>query len=199
MTLLTVCQALARNVGLSVPSVIVTSPLREWQEAYQFANDVGEELARRVQWGKLHVETTLTGTGAAVVHSLPSSFSRLCDGGSVLASGSLVRQLTRDEWSSLTPVVGTPRYFLLEGQEISFYPFLANAATAKVNYQSKNWVTGSAGYVADTDVALIDEGLLTKGLIVRWRRQKGMDYADYEAEYEQAVADFAKFDDGQRL
>ena len=53
--------------------------------------------------------------------------------------------------------------------------------------------------MADTDTALIDEELLLKCLIVRWRRQKGMDYADHEAEYEAALKSYAGFDDGGRL
>ena len=53
--------------------------------------------------------------------------------------------------------------------------------------------------MADTDTVLVDEGLFIKGLIVRWRRQKQMDVADYEAEYEAAMSDFARFNDRTRF
>ncbi len=179
--------------------MVVLSSVRQWQEALQFANETGEELARRVDWGVLQNSTTLTGTGAAVAHSLPSDFSRLNQGVAVTVGGAIVRPLTRAEWSNLTPVVGTPRYFLLEQNTIQFWPYLANAATATAQYQSTNWCSAGATFMSDTDTSLLDEKLFTKGLIVRWRRQKSMDYADFEAEYESALADFARFDDRSRM
>jgi hypothetical protein len=69
-----------------------------------------------------------------------------------------------------------------------------------VQYQSKNWTSaGSAAFTVDTQTSLIDEDLMLKGLIVRWRRQKGMSYQDEEGEYEAALADFARFNDRARF
>jgi hypothetical protein len=199
LTLLTIAAGLAKNVGLNVPDAVISSPDRQWVEAAQFANETGEELARRVDWGQLQSTATLTGTGAAVAHALPSDFSRMNAGIAITASGAIVRPLTRAEWSNLTPVEGVPRYFLLEGNTVQLWPYLANAATASVQYQSKNWCSAGAEFVADTDTVLVDESLFVKGLVVRWRRQKQMDYADMEAEYEAALADLARFNDRSRL
>lgn len=201
MTLLSIAQGLAKNVGMQVPSSVVGNPAREWVEALQFSNETGEELARRVDWGQLQASATLTGTGAAINHALPSDFARLNQGICVRTSGgATVRPLSRAEWNDLTPVEGTPRYFLLEGTTIALWPYLANAATATVQYQSKNWTSaGAAAFTVDTQTSLIDEDLFLKGLIVRWRRQKGMDYADFEAEYEASLADFARFNDRARF
>jgi len=197
MTLLTICQGLALNVGLESPTAVVTSSLREWAEAVQFANEAGEELARRVDWGVLHATTTLTGDGTNKVFTLTGS--RLDAGVTVKTSTGYVRPLTQAEWNTLTATQGTPRYFLLQGAILTLWPYLANAATVSVGYISKSWASSGATFVADTDTALIDEGLLLKGLIVRWRRQKGMDYADQEAEYEAALAQFAQFDGRSRI
>ncbi len=199
MTLLTICDGLAKNVGMAPSTVIVTSPSREWQEALQYANETGEELARRVDWGQLYATTTLTGDGTALTHTLPADVARLNMGIAVRASGATVRPLSRAEWASITLVQGTPRYFLLEGRTIKLFPYLANAATATVGYQTTEWCSAGASFMADTDTSLIDEGLFLKGLIVRWRRQKGMPYADEEAEYEAALTDFAKFNDRARF
>ena len=200
MTLLTIGAALAKNVGMSIPDIMVLSSDRRWLEAVQFANETGEELARRVDWGQLQDTATLTGTGAAVAHALPDDFARLNQGVAVTnASGGIVRPLTRQEWSNLTMVEGTPRYFLLEQNTIQFWPFLANAVTATAQYQSTEWCSAGAEFMADTDTVLVDEGLFIKGLIVRWRRQKQMDVADYEAEYEAAMSDFARSNDRTRF
>lgn len=194
MTLLTVCQDLARNVGLAVPDQIVGSPRREWAEALQFANEAGRELVRRVDWSALASSTTLAGTGASVAHALPADFDRLQRGVTVLYGTSIVRPLTRPEWNTLSMAEGSPRYFLLENDTISLWPYLANADTVTVRYQSKGWVGTADGYTADDQTADLDEKLLTMCLFVRWRRQKGMPFEDFEAEYEAALRDVAGFD-----
>lgn len=200
MSLLSIVTALANNVGMSLPDVVITSLQRQWVEALQFANEAGEELARRVDWGQLQAQATLTGDGTNKVHALPSQFSRLNRGVSVMVGSSIVRPLTRAEWSRLAPVEGVPRYYLLEGQDLTFWPYLPNAATAIAQYQSLAWCSnGTGAFTSDTERSLIDEALFAKALIVRWRRQKGMPYADEEAEYEAALSDISGFNDGARI
>lgn len=200
MSLLTIVQGLARNVGLPVPDLVVTASNREWVEALELSALCGEELARRVDWGVLHTTTTLTGTGANVSLPLGANFSRVRSVSAVTNSdGSIVRPLSRAEWATLTPQEGIPRYYLLEGQNVTLWPYLATGSTATVSGQSKAWCSnGTDAWTNDTETALVDEGLIQKGLIVRWRRQKGMEYADYEAEYEASLADLAGFDEGSR-
>jgi hypothetical protein len=193
MSLLTIVQALARNVGLSEPIQIVGSPAQDWKQSLQFANETGEEIARRVEWGTLHKTTSLTGTGANASFNLPADFSRLRSGATVFSPG-IVRPLTRAEWNTLAPVEGVPRYFLLEGTSIRFWPYLANGASVTVYYQSKNWTGTGSEFTADDQSPVFSEDLFEKGLIVRWRRQKGMSYQDEEAEYEATLADYAAFD-----
>lgn len=198
MTLLTICAALAKNVGMAIPDQIIANPAREWKEAVQFANETGEELSRRGDWGFLTATTTITGTGTQF--AMPDAAERI--NGTVFAGTSILRALTRAEWNTLPAVSGVPRYFLLELPNISFWPALA-ASSVDVTYQSDKWaVTGGLpanGFMADDDTVLFDEALFVKGLVVRWRRQKNMDYADNEAEYEAALQDYARFDDKNRL
>lgn len=196
MSLLSLCKGLALNVGLQIPNQVTLSPLREMAEAWQFANEAGEELARRADWGVLQGSATLTGDGTNKIFTLADS--RLNDGVTVEAPG-IVRPLTQGEWNGLTPVVGTPRYFLLQGANITLWPYLATTATATAAYKTKLWASSGATFLADSDTSLIDETLLLKGMIVRWRRQKSMDYADVEAEYEAALQQFADFDSRSRI
>lgn len=199
MTLLTIAAGLAKNVGLAVPTVIVSSPLREWSEGLQMANETGEELARRVDWGVLRRIATLTGDGTDKDHALPADFARLSPGVAIRFGTVIVRPLTRAEWNTLTPVGGVPRYFILEDDVVHLWPYLANAATVTASFQSKNWSNTGSAFMADDNWSLINEDLFLKGLICRWRRQKAMDYADHEAEYEAALQDIARFDDRGRL
>ena len=200
MSLLTIAQNLALNVGMATPTAVVGNSAREWTEALQFANETGEELSRRVDWGQLRKAGTLTGTGAAVSHAMPADFARLSPGICARSGVNTVRPLTRAEWGALTAVQGTPRYFLLEGETLALWPYLANAATVSVSYQSENWTSANGKtFAADTETSLIDEALFTKGLIVRWRRQKGMPYQDEEAEFEAMLQDLAASNDRSRL
>lgn len=188
MSLLSIAHQVALNVGIPQPDQIVGAPSREAAELLQMANETGEELARRVQWGALTETTTTTGG------TLPADFDRLTDGITVFSSGNIVRPLTLSEWVNLPGTTGTPRYFLLQGNIISLWP----AGQATVVYQSKHWTDG-ARFTADDQTARIDEELFTKAMIVRWRRQKGMPYADEEAELEAALEQFARFDDRSRV
>lgn len=198
-SLLEMVQAMAKNVGLEIPLQVVGSADRTWVEALDFANRQGEELARRVDWGGLVASSSFTGTGSDDTFELPSSFARLPRGVAVTSSGAPVRPLTRAEWTGLTAAEGTPRYFLLENRKMRFYPYPASAATVSFTYIHDQWATGGAQFLADTDETVFPSELFIMGLIVRWRRQKGMDYADYEAEYEAALAHYAAFDDRSRL
>jgi hypothetical protein len=196
MTLLTIVQDVARNTAIGIPATASGSTEREIVNIVQFVNDTGLELARRVDWGALRQTSTKTGTGLLVAHTMPSGYSRLINGNAVSASGVPVRGgLSPDEWASLTPVEGTPRFFRMRGNTISFYPFLATGATAVVTFQSEHWASnGTERLNLDAETALIPEDLITKGAIWRQRRHVGQDFSDQIAEYEAALADYAAYD-----
>ena len=196
MTLLTVVQDVARNTAIGIPATASGSTEREIVNVVQFVNDTGLELARRVDWGALRATTTVTGNGTNANFTLPAYYSRPIKGGAVLVGGVGLRGgLSPDEWAALTPVEGTPRFYRLRGSSISFYPFLANAATATVNYQSTAWASnGTDRLLLDAETSLIPEDLLVKGAIWRQRRHVGQDFSDQVAEYEAALADYADYD-----
>jgi len=203
MTFITMMQTVAKNAGVEVPtSIAATDP--DHILLGQFINEAGQELARRIDWGVLRKTATLTGTGALLAHTLPDDFDRFSIGLSVVAGVQPVRgSITSDEWMSLPPVEGTPRYYYLAGRSISFYPFLRTGGTARVQYQSKNWAatgaTPSARLTQQTDTTVLPEPVLETGAIWRWRRHIGKDFADHLAEFEAQLVDFARADSGVRL
>lgn len=196
MTILEIIQAVAKNVGVDVPSQAVANTDREYVNLIRFSEEAAEELTRRVDWGALRATTTIIGTGTNDDFALPAAFSRLTMGNAVSASGAPVRGgISQDEWFTLTPVEGTPRYFRLGTDTMSFYPFPASAATVSVSYQSKNWCSnGSDGWTADAETPLVPADLVVKGTIWRFKRNLGQDFSDYLGEFEAALADRANFD-----
>lgn len=201
MTILEIVEAVCKNVGLEVPDNAVANTTREYVELVQFAKEAGDECARRVDWSALRSTATITGTGSNDNFALPSGFARLTIGNAVSIGGVPIRGgISQDEWFSLTPVTGVPRYFRVNGtSSISFYPYPSNGASIPVSYQSKNWCSnGTASWNSDTDTPLVPDTLITKGTIWRFKRKSGQDFSDYLAEFEAELTDLAGVDMRER-
>lgn len=200
MSLITVCQDVAADVGISTPTIVAAATEPEHVELLAFANAVAEEIAARVDWGVLTATATITGDGTSAAQTVNAAMRKVVDGAAVFTSGGVpIRPLSYGEWP-VSSVEGTPRFFLLQGKTIRFWPHLASAATATVRYVSLNWCSnGTAAFVSDSDTTLFPEDVLTLGLIAHWRRQKGMPYQDQEAAYEARLAQYAADDDRRRF
>jgi len=201
LTLKTAIQNVAKNVGIVPPDSVVGNTDADTVKLLQFANETGQELARRVDWARMRKSQQIEGTGFAALLSLPSDYARMVEGWAVTFDGDAVRGgITADEWNSLTPVVGDPRYYLPVGQTIGFYPFLAEGVQVVVNYIGTGWtsVYGTT-FAADTESTLFPERLLEMGTVWRMKRHIGADFSDYLAEYESAIVDEARFDSGHRV
>jgi hypothetical protein len=201
MNILEIIQAVCKNVGITVPDNAVANTDREYVELVQFAKETGDECARRVDWSALRSTATITGTGSNDNFPLPSGFARMSIGNAVSINGAPVRGgLSQDEWFSLVPTMGTPRYFRINGaSSISFYPYPTNGATLSVSYQTKNWTSnGTATWNSDSDTPLVPDDLIVKGTIGRFKRKSGQDFSDYLAEFEAVLTDLAGTDMRER-
>lgn len=201
MTILEIIEAVCKNVGLEVPDQAVANTDREYVELVQFAKEAADEVARRADWSALRATATFTGTGTNDDFALPAGFGRLTIGSSVTTGGNPVRGgISQDEWLSLTPISGTPRYFRINGTaSISFYPYPVLAGTVLVSYLTKNWCSnGTAQWNGDSDTPLVPDELITKGTIWRFKRKAGQDYSDYLAEFEATLTDLAGTDMRER-
>lgn len=198
--LIEIAKNVAPRIGLKIPTRISGSTDREAVEILEYLNAVGEDLTRRVDWGVLTKKAMLPGTSNPDSLLISMGLQRLAQLTAVMYGGSIVRPLTRAEWNTITPVEGAPRYYLLEGQQISLHPFLATGDSASVTYQTINWCdNGSNEFRFDEDQPLIPSELFELGLVYRWKRQKGLPYTDFEAEYEASLNNYASFDDNSRL
>ena len=199
MSLLTVCQTVAADVGIDAPAIVMASTDPAYVEMRAFAQLVAEEIAARVDWGALVATATVTGDGTAAAKTINANMRKIVDGQAVFTSGGVpVRALSRPEWPASNSE-GTPRFFLLAGTTIELWPYLANAATVSVRYITRAWCSnGTAAWAADTDTTKFPEELLTLGLISYWRRQKAMPYQDHEAAFEARLQLLAADDDRRR-
>lgn len=198
--LIEIAQNATPRMGVDLPDRISGSTKREHQEILEYLNAVGEDLTRRVDWGTLTKEIIVPGTGNAGAVTIANDLHRLAQRTAVIHNGAPLRALTRAEWNTLTFTEGTPRYYLLEGKEISLWPYLSLSDSVKVFYQSINWCdNGTNEFRLDEDAPLVPSELFELGLIYRWKRQKGLPYTDFENEYEASLNNYASFDDNSRL
>lgn len=200
MNVLDIAKAVAPTLAIAAPSVVVSNSDPTVVKLLQMMNEAGREVAQRADWGALEKIATLTGTGTSAAYTLPTDYARLSLGNAVLSSGVAVRGgLSRDEWLSMTPVEGAPRYFRLTGDKISFYPYPALSAPVLVAYQSKHWCTGGESFTADDQKPLVPHQLVCRGTVWRWKRSEGQDFSDYLAEYEAMFEQLAGTDQRERL
>lgn len=201
MTFLSIMKSVAVNAGIEVPSTTGANDPDHVKLA-EFINEAGQELVRRVDWGPLRRTATLTGTGTASDYQIAPDFDRLTMGMNVAFGMNAVRgSLTPDEWFSLVPTQGSPRYYYLKGTRLALYPYPAAGAAVRVQYQSSQWVNNGSGssLTVDNDTAMVPEDLIEMGAVWRWRRHVGKDFADQLAEFEAALVDRARGDSAVRL
>jgi hypothetical protein len=105
--------------------------------------------------------------------------------------------LDAQEWQTLVSGIspGGPRLrFRIMNNLFYVQPLPGPGQTDQIvfEYISNAWCTSQAGapqssWQADTDAYVFPEDLLTLGLIWRWRRAKGLDYAEEKLTYDRAV------------
>lgn len=159
-----------------------------------------EDLQKRVDWpGPVSAQTTITGDGSEA-YSLPANFKRLALGHTAVYEKTTTRRWgvpihTDGEWTHLKTLgaSGAERFYRLRGYDgaffIDFYPAPASGSEIVVSYMTNLWMASSGGtagseWTAEDDVLLFDRRPVELGVIWRYRRDKGLEYADTQAEYE---------------
>lgn len=198
MTLLTAINQVCDVVVLDQFESVYGSDDPNAQTMVALAKEAGDEIARRADWQTL----LKTGTATSNPYTLPADFQRLIPGGAVrTASGAFCRSVTEgSQWSVIAASASVQPFFFARGDEILFAPVSA-AVSATVEYVSKNWVIGDPfaerdEFASDDDKTSFPERLLVKGIMWRWKRQKGLSYEDDLAEFEADLAQEVNADRG---
>lgn len=212
MTIATIVQAAMLQTNQTVTvSNVVTSVERVIQEMVEQARQVGEELARRHDWGALTVDfsgTISAASAASGLVTLPTDFLRFTQGSTVVLGGVPLRGALSEAEMALKrrAAFTSPRRWQLRGTALEIAPRPIEGQTLTFSYVSTNWIKTIGGaqrntWQADTDAALISENLILLGVLFRHRRQivggaAAQDAMDeFEAEFERS----AMADRGMRL
>jgi len=212
MTILSLVQKTARSVGLAVPTTVVGSTDRNTIQLLALANEEGEDLAARTQWTAMWKEQTFTQVAAALQGTIQGGIVSDGDYDYILndtmwnrtTSLPVLGPLNTMDWQTLQafPVTGPYQQYKIEQGKLYFDPAGANATdTIAFHYKTTSWCESSGGtgrseWTADTDVGRLDESLMRLGLIWRWKKQKGLEYAEDFNTYERRVMNAIARDGG---
>lgn len=205
----------ARECSVNPPNSWLTASALTFLELKDFLSDTVDELLERVDWpDPIGKDATIAGTGVES-YTLPSDFKRLTRDELTVYETTTTRRAgipvtSRGAWTHLHEIGSAEgnRYYRVAGNEedgfeISFFQNPASGDSITVSYISKNWLSES-GSEGDTwtdanAVLLLPRRLVEMGIVWRFRRRKGLPFADRMNEYEANLARLANDRRGVRL
>lgn len=198
MSALSIVQNAAQRLSLDSPGAVFSSTATEIIQLRQLMNQEGKELARRHNWTVLVTEKTFTTVATSVQSSAVSTdFDHIVNNSmwnrtqDRPVQGPITAQQWQQEQSGPTYTTNNLA-FRFRGGSLLITPTPAAGETVAYEYVSKNWAetsggTGLAAMTADTDVGVLDEELITLGVIWRYLQAQGLDYAEAFRTYEMEV------------
>lgn len=210
MTIQSALQSAAVRLVGRKPSVFLSASTPLELELVDLANETAKALLASHDWQALTRLFSINGDGSTIAFDLPSDYDRLPKVGSINSESWQTWRYTPardlDQWFDFNNGLGiaSPGSWIILDGKFQIYPAPAIGDEANFYYISKNLVRGSDGtlkpeFTADDDTFLLDERLITLGVIWRWRQQKQLAYADDEKNFDVAEMQAIGKDKGPRL
>jgi hypothetical protein len=207
MSLLSIIQDAADQLGLTRPSTVMTSTDPLIVTLLGLAQAEGKALYDRHTWQVLQTEYTFPTVNGTASYALPTGFDQLLKDTvfNRTRRRRMVGDLSPSQWqetqASLVTMINPA--FRIKGNLFFISPTPTSAETVAYEYISMNWcqsslLVGQSRWAADTDTGILSENLMTLGIIWRFKSAKGLDYAEAMNDYEIAV-NKAIFKDGARV
>ena len=199
MSLLTIIQRVSKRVGLTAPTSAMGSTDENVVRMIELANEEGEELFARHDWQNLVREathTTLATESQGLITTIAGSdFDHIKN--ETFWNRTTDRRwypVSDVQWQEMkaTAITGPMEYFRLRGNYLFALPTPTAGDTLAFEWVSKNWCESSGGtgqnvWTADDDVARMSESLMIQGLVWRWKKAQGLEYAEDFRQYETRV------------
>jgi hypothetical protein len=209
MSLLTIIQNAAGRLGIPVPSAVVSSTDVQVAQLFSLANKEGVELSARADWQVLTKEKTFLTTAAETqIGALATDYGHYLIDSMFNRSAirKIVGPLTPAEWQAekAFPVyTAVNPAFRIRGNALLFTPPDVTAGqTVAYEYVSLNWALGAdlttykPAFTADDDTTLLNEPLMTDGVVWRFKAAKGFEYGQDFVKYEGDAARLMAQDGG---
>lgn len=198
MSLLTTIQRFCRRTNIAVPTTVINTTDPVIAQLYSLLEEEGIDLAGRGSWQELTLEATHT----TIATESQGLISDIADEGFRYIKNDTIWDRTENlpvvvidgpDWQAEKGFAATsPRYRArIRNNELIVTPTPVAGNTWAFEYVTSNWVRGNTSqyFVADTDTFNLPEELALLGLRWRWKKEKGMEYAEDFRTYEMQVAD----------
>lgn len=204
LTLLGIVQEMCGRTGLSKPLQAAGSLDPQVQQMVSLLNEELDEVSLRCRWQEMTKEFVFTTTGV----SDQGTLDQVCGAseGYILNDAMWDRTqrlpvfgpVSPQRWQQYValPITGTLLQYKIEGGHLLLYPtappaghiiggefVLAGAVLAADGVTVKTYFTN------DTDTCVLKDSILLAGLRWRWKREKGLAYAEDKQRYENIVSD----------
>lgn len=211
MSLLTIVQDACAEIGFPVPVKVIGNTDQIAIQMLRLLNREGNSLSRS-DWEALKKEHIFTLVSGTQTYSLPSDFRYIINGTSWCRDNKrqLIQPLTSKEWQFFKGWSTVNSLNLRARIRVGLFEFEQtigasdDGKTIAFEYMSNSWAQSSAGaaqteFLADTDNSLLDEELLTQGLVWRFRKAKGLQFEGDLIEYTRMVNEAKARDGGSRV
>lgn len=199
MSLLNLIQKCHKRVGLSAPTAAVSSTDENVIRMIELANEEGDELWSRADWQSLvreETHTTLAAESQGLITTIcGADFSHICN--ETFWNRTKNRRwhpVDSVKWQTMkaSGITGPVEYFRIRGNYLLAIPTPTAGETLAFEWVTKHWCetsggTGQSAWAADDDVGRIDEMLMLAGLVWRWKKAQGLEYAEDFRQYEAQV------------
>ncbi|SAJ89316.1 hypothetical protein [Burkholderia multivorans] len=197
---LSIIQDVAQRLNIPSPSVIATSTDPAILQLLALSNKEGEWLANK-NWQVLTHEASFITSAQENQGSLsliaPYMKNIIND---TMWNRDLRRPvfgpMTAQRWEQLKAMVmqGPWNQFQIRGGDILFIPVPTAGQQIWFQYTSRNWCQSPSGmgqikFLTDADTLVLRDDLFKLGLEWRWRKAKGLEYAQDFADYEDFLQD----------
>jgi len=212
MSLLQICTDAATAAGFPAPSSIIGSGDKTAKQLLSLVVREGNYLSTKKDWSRLVSEHTFVLATATQTYALPADLRWIVPNTTYNRDDNriVLNPISSQDWQFLkawTSIAGLTRRARIRAGNLEFEETIAaadNGKTIAYEYLSSYWADTAAGgaakpkFTLDTDVSLVDEELMTLGLIWRFRRAKGLEFEDERREYTTQLALLRAADGGAR-
>lgn len=214
MSLLTIIQAMCARTNVPSPTSVM-GQISDTQVAQmvRLLEEEGNDLSKRGSWQGLTREATWTTTAAEDQGALTTLAS---NGFNYIKNGTFWDRTNKlpiggplddGQWAAIKGrgTTGPRYYYRIRGDHLLIVPTPAASLSWAFEYASENWILANDGttyksaFTLDTDTVLIPEPLMLMGLRWRWKKEKGLEYAEDFRTYEQQVKDALGRDGGKSV
>lgn len=200
MTCLSIVQDICQRINLPTPTSAAQSSDPQITQIVALCNKEGEILSNK-DWQVLTLEASFLTTAVQLQTTLSATAPGLKN---IINDTIWNRDLRRPVYGPMTPqryqqvqaavFAGPWNQFIIQGDNILFFPVPSPGQTCFFQYVTSNWCesaggTGQSRFVMDDDELRLREDLFKLGVEWRWKKAKGLEFAQEFADYEDFLAD----------